>query len=118
MNNITLVDNDIALPAFNKCSSGYCSVKDYYYTVSKDASISSHDRLKQYIYYQGIKFELIYFISITFFNEVTFSNLENYDYSGVELALNISRLPSMPSVHDVDESLSLLLSWVSAVVFT
>lgn len=120
VNNITLAQND-AYSAFEKCSSGYCSLKNYYYIVSNDVSTSSHDRLKQYIHQQVIDID---YTSLFIFNKVTFSNIRDdyyYNYidydNGIELTLNIPQLHSMPSKNDVDATLSLILSWVSVAVF-
>ena len=125
VNNISKMDLDDTSP-YTNCSSvrcdnhyGYCSRQYLQYTISKDASSSSHDRLKQHISQQSMALILIDYISVYFFNKVTFSNLLSDDQAfsidsgSVSLTLHVSELPTMPDTFEVDATLSLLLSWVS-----
>ena len=124
VNNISQMGLDDTSP-YTNCSSvrcgdnyGYCSRQDLQYAVSKDASSSSHDRLKQHINQQSMALILIDYISVYFFSKVTFSNLLSDDQafsidSDVFLTLHVSELPTMPNTLEVDATLSLLLSWVS-----
>ena len=92
-----------------------CSWDSQLFMVSKDASSSSHDRLKQHINQQSDTLVLINFISVYFFNKVTLSNLGDNQASidaTVFLELLVSELPTYDTF-EVHETLSLLLSWVS-----
>ena len=116
--NISLTET--MFQAFEKCSCRtmdnddlYCFVSSTFYRLSMDASSSSQEMLKQHVSELVSLFETFDYISVAFFDSITFSNLSPKYTSDILLSLFIPELHSMPSYVEVDTTLSLLLSWVS-----
>ena len=103
--------------AFEKCSDDlYCFAGNISYRLSKDASSSSKEMLKQHVSALVDLLKLFDYISVTFFDSVTFSKLASpKGNSDIRLSLSIPELHTMPSFEEVYATLPLLLSWVSLV---
>ena len=104
--------------AFKKCSGCtddlYCFGSNISYRLSKDASSSSQEMLKQHVSELVDLLKLFDYISVAFFDSVTYSKLASHiRNSDIPLSLSIPELHTMPLSYEVDATLPLLLSWVS-----
>ena len=109
--------------AFLKCSQigcrtleldPYCYGSDISYILSKDVSSSSQEMLKQHVSGLVDLLETYDYISVIFFDNVTYSKLASpKGNSDIQLSLSIPELHTMPMSEEVGATLSLLLSWVS-----
>ena len=104
--------------AFEKCSDDlYCFAGNISYKLSKDASSSSKEMLKQHVSELVNLLKTFDYISVAFFDSVTYSKLASPKRnSDIQLTLSIQELHTMPSFEEVYATLPLLLSWVSLLV--
>ena len=124
MKNISNSDNT---SAFEECSLFscceeqdyvYCLAQNISYRLSMDASSSSQEMLKQHVSELVNLLKTFDYISVAFFDSVTYSELASPKrYSDILLSLSIPEVHNtVTSCEEVHATLPLLLSWVSLLV--